>query len=64
MTAVRLPTPTLRPTRPATDIDLAALERDLREHVDGEVRFDAGSRAAYSTDSSNYRQVPLAVVVP
>ncbi|BBZ45355.1 FAD-binding and (Fe-S)-binding domain-containing protein [Mycobacterium parmense] len=37
---------------------------DLRDHVDGEVRFDPGSRAAYSTDASNYRQVPIGVVVP
>ncbi|MEE2034907.1 FAD-binding oxidoreductase, partial [Rhodococcus sp. CC-R104] len=36
----------------------------LRDRVDGEVRFDAGSRAAYSTDASNYRQVPIGVVVP
>jgi FAD/FMN-containing dehydrogenase/Fe-S oxidoreductase len=36
----------------------------LRDRVDGEVRFDAGSRAAYSTDASNFRQVPLGVVVP
>jgi FAD/FMN-containing dehydrogenase/Fe-S oxidoreductase len=28
------------------------------------VRFDDGSRAIYSTDASNYRQVPLGVVVP
>jgi FAD/FMN-containing dehydrogenase/Fe-S oxidoreductase len=41
-----------------------SLERDLRDAVDGEVRFDAGSRAAYSTDASNYRQVPIGVVVP
>jgi len=40
------------------------LETDLREHVDGEVRFDAGSRGAYSTDASNFRQVPLGVVIP
>ncbi|MFF2078748.1 FAD-binding and (Fe-S)-binding domain-containing protein [Kitasatospora sp. NPDC058162] len=46
------------------DVDLAALGRALREEVDGEVRFDAGSRGAYATDGSNYRQVPLAVVVP
>lgn len=45
-------------------VDLAALERALRAEVDGEVRFDAGSRAAYATDGSNYRQVPLGVVVP
>ncbi|MFI0908325.1 FAD-binding and (Fe-S)-binding domain-containing protein [Streptomyces sioyaensis] len=41
-----------------------ALSRALRERVDGEVRFDAGSRGAYSTDGSNYRQVPIGVVVP
>ena len=28
------------------------------------MRFDPGSRAAYSTDASNYRQVPIGVVVP
>ncbi|HWF30483.1 MAG TPA: FAD-linked oxidase C-terminal domain-containing protein [Mycobacterium sp.] len=37
---------------------------DLRANVDGEIRFDPGSRAAYSTDASNYRQVPIGVVVP
>lgn len=36
----------------------------LRERVDGEVRFDAGTLAAYSTDASNFRQVPIGVVVP
>jgi FAD/FMN-containing dehydrogenase/Fe-S oxidoreductase len=40
------------------------LAADLRSHIAGEVRFDAGSRAAYSTDASNYRQVPIGVVVP
>lgn len=51
---------------PGTDRRLWAqrLEDALRERVDGEVRFDAGSRAAYSTDGSNYRQVPYGVVVP
>ncbi|MEF3112056.1 FAD-binding and (Fe-S)-binding domain-containing protein [Streptomyces chrestomyceticus] len=42
----------------------AALEAALRARVDGEVRFDAGSRGAYATDGSNYRQVPIGVVVP
>jgi FAD/FMN-containing dehydrogenase/Fe-S oxidoreductase len=28
------------------------------------VRFDAGSRALYSTDASNYRQIPIGVVIP
>jgi FAD/FMN-containing dehydrogenase len=45
-------------------VDAGALERDLRQQVDGEVRSDAGSRGAYSTDASNYRQVPIGVVVP
>jgi FAD/FMN-containing dehydrogenase/Fe-S oxidoreductase len=40
------------------------LEAALRSHVDGEIRFDDGSRALYATDGSNYRQVPLGVVVP
>ncbi|REG50853.1 FAD/FMN-containing dehydrogenase [Paraburkholderia sp. BL6669N2] len=43
---------------------LQALEADLRSHVRGEVRFDQGSKALYAADASNYRQVPLAVVVP
>ncbi|MEV0397969.1 FAD-binding and (Fe-S)-binding domain-containing protein [Polymorphospora rubra] len=60
----RLPDPVLRAPGPARDVDLAGLAADLRAEVDGEVRFDAGSRAAYSTDASNYRQVPLGLVVP
>jgi len=41
-----------------------ALEADLGRAVKGEVRFDAGSRALYATDGSNYRQAPIGVVVP
>jgi FAD/FMN-containing dehydrogenase/Fe-S oxidoreductase len=41
-----------------------SLEDDLRRSVQGEVRFDAGSRALYATDASNYRQVPIGVMVP
>lgn len=40
------------------------LKNDLRRAVDGEVRFDPGTRATYSTDASNYRQFPIGVVVP
>ncbi|MDR0345326.1 MAG: FAD-binding oxidoreductase [Nocardiopsaceae bacterium] len=40
------------------------LAADLARRVDGEVRFDAGSRGAYAHDASNYRQVPIGVVVP
>src|SRR5690242_17539324 len=45
-----------------TDTD--ALESGLRRHISGEVRFDNGSRALYATDGSNYRQVPIGVVLP
>ena len=41
-----------------------ALAGDLRQSINGEVRFDEGSRALYSTDGSNYRQVPIGVVIP
>src|SRR5207244_8177164 len=37
---------------------------DLGEAIEGEVRFDPGTRAIYSTDASNYRQLPIGVVVP
>jgi FAD/FMN-containing dehydrogenase/Fe-S oxidoreductase len=42
----------------------ADLERELKQNIKGEVRFDRGSRAMYSTDGSNYRQVPIGLVVP
>ncbi|MFK0284783.1 FAD-binding and (Fe-S)-binding domain-containing protein [Streptomyces sp. NPDC090499] len=45
-------------------VDVAGLTAALVEEVDAEVRFDAGSRGAYATDGSNYRQVPIGVVVP
>lgn len=44
--------------------DPDALAADLRRRLRGEVRFDSGSRAVYSTDASNYRQVPVGVVLP
>ena len=44
--------------------DAVGLAEALRRHVHGEVRFDSGSRALYSTDASNYRQVPIGVVLP
>src|SRR5438477_11688464 len=40
------------------------LEKELSQSIKGEVRFDDGYRALYSTDSSNYRQVPIGVVFP
>ncbi|MER5389973.1 FAD-linked oxidase C-terminal domain-containing protein [Saccharopolyspora sp. NPDC002686] len=51
-------------SRNATSQSADGLLADLRREVDGEVRFDPGTRGAYSTDASNYRQVPIGVVVP
>ncbi|HEY1790399.1 MAG TPA: FAD-linked oxidase C-terminal domain-containing protein [Verrucomicrobiae bacterium] len=44
--------------------DVEELEKKLKKTIFGEVRFDSGARALYSTDSSNYRQIPIGVVVP
>jgi FAD/FMN-containing dehydrogenase/Fe-S oxidoreductase len=44
--------------------DRTALEAALKAALRGEVRFDAGARAAYASDASNYRQVPIGVVLP
>ncbi len=41
-----------------------ALEQKLKATVKGEVRFDDASRALYATDASNYRQVPIGLVLP
>ena len=44
--------------------EAAALEVALSSKIAGEVRFDGASRAIYATDASNYRQVPIGVVIP
>src|SRR5579863_424110 len=52
----------------AAKTDAAGLAEALRRAVHGgssdDVRFDPGSRALYATDASNYRQVPIGVVLP
>jgi FAD/FMN-containing dehydrogenase/Fe-S oxidoreductase len=40
------------------------LEARLKSKLRGDVLFDAGSRALYATDASNYRQVPIGVILP
>jgi len=45
-------------------VDESGLASALSRHVRGEVRFDDGSRALYATDGSNYRQIPIGVVIP
>src|SRR5690348_12188054 len=49
---------------PMVALDSVGLERELCAKVRGEVRFDAGSQAIYTTDASNYRQVPIGIVIP
>jgi FAD/FMN-containing dehydrogenase/Fe-S oxidoreductase len=61
--ATRLPLQQLAPAG-ARDIDADALAAELRRKIQGEVRFDKGSRALYATDGSNYRQVPIGMVIP
>lgn len=50
-------------TRPDLN-KLLSLQRQLAQTTDAEIRFDAGSRAAYASEASNYRQVPIGVVLP
>jgi FAD/FMN-containing dehydrogenase/Fe-S oxidoreductase len=45
-------------------VDVTGLERGLRKAISGEVRFDAASKAMYASDASNFRQVPIGVVIP
>lgn len=49
---------------PLNNVDANALAAELRGSISGEVRFGDGDRALYATDSSNYRQVPIGVVIP
>jgi FAD/FMN-containing dehydrogenase/Fe-S oxidoreductase len=46
------------------NVDAHGLAAELRRNLRGEVRLDDGSRALYATDGSNYRQVPIGVVIP
>src|SRR5581483_2716309 len=61
-------TTALPPSSHAKPVDAfsaaADLERALKRVVRGEVRFDRGTRALYATDGSNYRQVPIGLVIP
>jgi len=41
-----------------------AVAEELRSCMEGEVDFTPRARALYATDASNYRQVPLGVVLP
>ena len=45
-------------------LDTGELSQVLADRVDGEVRFDPGTRGTYAYDGSNCRQPPLGVMVP
>jgi FAD/FMN-containing dehydrogenase/Fe-S oxidoreductase len=49
---------------PFSFAEARALREELAGEIEGEVRFDAGSRALYAHDLSIYRQVPIGVVLP
>ncbi|QGN07636.1 FAD-binding oxidoreductase [Halorhabdus sp. CBA1104] len=62
-------------TDPATDVradydytseevQRPGLVADLRERIDGDVRFDEYSRELYATDASAYEVLPIGVVFP
>jgi FAD/FMN-containing dehydrogenase/Fe-S oxidoreductase len=52
------------PPRGSMTVDAKELAHDLRQAVEGEVRFSNGDRALYATGGSNYRQLPIGVVIP
>src|SRR3954447_10277509 len=59
------PDPRFR-TRPVgtVDVDRTTLRKRLESELEGEVRFRAGDRALYATGGSNYRMIPIGVVIP
>src|SRR5947209_4935340 len=45
-------------------VDVKSLETSLRACVRGEVRFKSADRGMYASDASNYRMIPLGVILP
>jgi FAD/FMN-containing dehydrogenase/Fe-S oxidoreductase len=46
------------------DIKRKSVLQALRQHLEGEVRFDDATRRLYSTDASVYQILPMGVVIP
>ncbi|MGA2711833.1 MAG: FAD-linked oxidase C-terminal domain-containing protein [Bryobacteraceae bacterium] len=63
MSLVTVATSTPVPHANAKLVDAGALELELKSQIEGEVRFDAVSRALYSTDASVYQIHPLGVAI-
>src|SRR3954451_21698316 len=51
-------------TTASLEIDVPALEKDLRAGIEGEVRFGAADRGLWASDAGNYRMPPIGVVLP
>jgi FAD/FMN-containing dehydrogenase/Fe-S oxidoreductase len=45
-------------------VEIAALEAELKSCIKGEIDFTTGGRALYTSDASNYRQIPIGIVCP
>jgi FAD/FMN-containing dehydrogenase/Fe-S oxidoreductase len=58
-----IPNPVLPPPPSVAERD-ASLAAALKATLRGEVQFGPADRALYTTDASNYRQVPIGVVRP
>ncbi|MET9857759.1 FAD-linked oxidase C-terminal domain-containing protein [Streptomyces smyrnaeus] len=52
------------PPRARQVIAVGKLARALGKAIEGEVRFDSSAKGLYAHDASNFRQVPIGVVVP
>src|ERR1700674_645423 len=48
----------------SAQVDASGLAESLRSQIGGGSRFRSGARAPSATDGSNYRQVPIGVVLP
>ncbi|WP_226483328.1 FAD-binding and (Fe-S)-binding domain-containing protein [Natrinema amylolyticum] len=48
----------------SADVDRPAMVDDIRDRVDGDVRFDTYTRQLYATDASAYEMTPIGVVYP
>ena len=56
--------PSAAASNAASAVGWETLAAELAAALGSPVRFDPGHRAAYASDASNYRQVPIGVVVP
>src|SRR5213079_3628868 len=67
-TEVKVPTkPDPRAKTPPVateEVDVRSLQHELRRSTEAEIRFTNGDRALYSTGGSNYRMLPIGVVIP